>query len=710
LVIIARECNEKLAAREPRRCTRRLVTPAQARVEGRLWLAMAAVAVLLVAAAFYAPALERTWPWWPAPLDDVYIHFDFARSAAALRPFQWITGNGYSSGATSLTYPLLLAPAFWLGLEDRHVGAFAAALACLALIDLARSLRRLFGRSRTPRWVAWTVPALLLSVPLLDWSWFSGMETAVVGAVVGRVLAQARRAMDAPPTRRRSAQLAFGLGAAVLVATRPELVVLAGLLAVAVTYGARSLTTLGSLARGLGPTLGFLAVQAGANLLFTGELSAAGAVRKLLWTNPYATRLNVAADVARNLVILRSQAFDAALGGGAVAWVLPALGALAWLDRRARPLALALGLGAVAALLLVSLNATAPYQNLRYAAPSLILLLASAALGLGALARRGRVGQAAAGLATLLLVLGPRATWSRQRAHFAEASSNVADQQVALGAKLRAMTPPPRRVFVGDAGAIPFVSHLPALDGLGLGGYHALPFARASVHGVPAVLELIERLAPSERPDVLALYPSWWPGLAGEFGPRLDSVTLAHNVICGDREKVLYAADWSSLAPAGEQRPGAVDALDVADLVSEREHRYTMPAPEGGWAIGSKRLDARGRLRFDAGRIIPAGRAEAFTVRDDVERGPATLALRTDDELRGKIRVERERPRGTVVEEIELEVLPPHPSPSGPTWVEPRVPLSDVGGGDLVRVVAVSGAYRSFHVWLLRDASTTGAW
>jgi hypothetical protein len=342
-------------------------------------------------------------------------------------------------------------------------------------------------------------------------------------------------------------------------------------------------------------------------------------------------------------------------------------------------------------------------------------LLVSAALGLGALARRGRAGQALAALGALVAVVAPRSTWSPQRAHFAEASSNIAEQQVVVGSKLRAIVPRPRRVFVGDAGAIPFVSRLPALDGLGLGGYRALPFARASVHGVPAVLELIERLAPTERPDVLAIYPSWWPGLAGEFGSRLDAVSLAHNVICGDREKVLYAADWSSLAPASEQRPGAVDALDVGDLVDERAHGYTMPAPEGGWVIGSKRLDARGNLRFDAGRILPAGRADSFTVRPDVARGPATLALRTDDELRGRIRLERERPRGVVVERVELEVSPatsspPTSSPSGPTWVELRLPLLDVGGGDVLRIVALVGAYRSFHAWLLRDAGATDPW
>src|SRR5688572_31778734 len=38
---------------------------------------------------------------WSAPLDDVFIHFDFARAIARGYPFQWSEGNGYSSGGSS---------------------------------------------------------------------------------------------------------------------------------------------------------------------------------------------------------------------------------------------------------------------------------------------------------------------------------------------------------------------------------------------------------------------------------------------------------------------------------------------------------------------------------------------------------------------------------------------------------------------------------
>src|SRR5690606_16994357 len=51
---------------------------------------------------------------WSAPLDDVFIHFDFARSTARGYPFQWLDGPGYSSGGTSLLHPFVLAVGYWV--------------------------------------------------------------------------------------------------------------------------------------------------------------------------------------------------------------------------------------------------------------------------------------------------------------------------------------------------------------------------------------------------------------------------------------------------------------------------------------------------------------------------------------------------------------------------------------------------------------------
>jgi hypothetical protein len=651
--------------------------------------------VLAAAAAFYGRGLARAGGAWPIPLDDVYIHFGFARSAASGHPFEGAPGNGYSSGGTSLTYPFVLAAGYLLGFRGERLGIFAALVAVVALVDLCRSLRAVAGSA--PRWVAWAVPPLVLAVPLLDWSWFSGMETALFGALLGRALRSARAAEEEPPARRAGAQLRAGVYAALLVATRPEAVALALLLAVAVVHAAGALRTLPSLARAVGPTVALLALQGGANRLLTGEWSAAGAVRKMLWSFPYPSHLEVAADVIKNLAVLGSQAIENGLGGAGYGAVVPLLGLCGALDRRTRRLCLPLLLGAAGSLALVAFNDTARFQNYRYAAPALAMLLAAAVLGAAALARRGRIAEGLAIAAVIAAVVAPAHAFPRQIDHFARASRNIAEQQVEVARRVGLLHP--RRVLVNDAGAIPYLSGVPSLDGLGLGGFRGLPFARASVHGVPAVVELIERLPLDERPDLMALYPSWWKGLADVFGRPVDRVRIEDNVICGADEKVIYEADWSALAPPGEVRSGAVDAVDVGDLVDEKAHGYELPARVGGWVIEAVLAGEDGRPRFDAGRIVPEGNREAFTVAAFVPAAPTTLALRTDGEAEAVIEIERVGSDGAAGAKVQAVV----PRRQDDRWVEVRAPLGEVKGGDVVRIHAVRGAWRSFHAWLMRE-------
>ncbi len=665
------------------------------RQASKLWILAATLLVAGVGAAFWGAGLQRTGGAFPVPLDDVYIHFGFARSAALGHPFAWIPGNGYSSGGTSLVYPLLLAPAWLVGFRGAHLAIFAAALAVACVVDLARSIRALLAPA--PAWVQWLAPALVVAVPLVDWSLFSGMETALFAAILGRALVAVDRSASSPPLHRARAQLVAGLWSALLIASRPESAPLALLLGLAAAHAARSLALAPSLLRALGPSVLFLGGQAGVNLALTGEISAAGAVRKLLGSNPYTTPLEVAGEVIKNLVALREQALSSALGGPWLSWVLPLLGLAAALDRRTRRLALPLLLGAYAALLLVSLNSTARFQNLRYAVPTLLMLLAAAALGVGALARRRRLAPLAA-LALLTALLAPARWFPRQIDHFARASANIEEQQAEVARRLAASRPRPRRVFLGDAGAIPYLSGIDAIDGLGLGGYRGLPFARASVHGNPAVVELIERLPEDERPDVLALYPSWWKGLADAFGTRAFSVRIQDNVICGADEKVVYTADWSTLAEPGEARPTAVDELDVADLVDERAHRYEISAPRGGWVIGAVLADATGKSRFDAGRIVPEGRRDAFVIAASVPRDRAKLIFRTNGGGPGIVRVEVER-AGNVVASREIAI----PERAADRWSEALAEVETIGGGDRVIVHAVRSAFSSFHVWLTRE-------
>lgn len=656
------------------------------------FFAWAMAIALPCALIFWVPALRAVGTGaWPAPLDDVYIHFGFARSLALGHPSTWIPGNGYSSGGTSLAYPVLLAPGWLLGLRGSRLGWWAAALAVAAVIDLACSLRAVAGR-RAPMLLA--LPPMLLAVPVLDWSLWSGMEVALLGAAIGRA-ARALRAVEvAPPSRRIAAQWRAGAWLALLPAVRPEVAPLALALGVAVAHASGSLRAAPALARAAGPTVGLLLAQAATHVALTGEAAAAGAVRKLVFTDPYRAPADAALVILQNLARLRAEAFEVALGGPPFHLVPLALAAVALVARGTRRLAWALALGGIAALLLASANTTAPFQNLRYAAPSLLILLVLAWLGADALARRGRVAAGVACVLAAAALVGPARAMPRQIGHFARASRNIAQQQVEVGRRLLTMERRPQRVFVGDAGAIPYVSGLPAIDGLGLGGFRGLPFARASVHGVPAVIELIERLDREDRPDVLAVYDGWWPGLVPEHGKRLFSVRIEDNVICGGDEKTVYEADWGLLEmPQQGRAAGVSDVLDVADLVDERDHDLELPGSGAGWVVASTRSISGGAQRWDAGRILPAGRSIAWTVRGEARA--SRLAVRSDRP--GRFALFREHPAATT--EVLATDVPMEDA--GPAWIEREVEL-DLGPGDRLRLTAIDGDARIFRVTLTR--------
>jgi hypothetical protein len=651
----------------------------------RAWWIWAVLCVVAAAALFLVPALARTGGRWPAPLDDTYIYYGCARTLALGEPLGWFPGNGPSTACTSALYPVLLAPAWALGLRGSSLGIAASAIAVAALVDLAATLRRIAGYRR----VSWLFPALVVSVPLLDWSFFSGMESALLAALLGRSLLAAQRARSCPPATRARAQLLLGAWLAAAALTRPEVLPFAGALAVAAVHGAGSLATLPSLLRAAGPVAALLGLQAATSRALTGEWAQAGAVRKLLTTSPYATDPSIAIAWLENLAVVVDQAFARALGG-ALGLATVALAIFACGARRHRPLALACLAGVAGGLALVCLNATARYQNYRYAAPLLTLLLLAAAMGLDALVRRRRALALGLGVAALL---GPVRELAPQREHFAAASGNIAEQQVEVALRLRARVPPPARVLVNDAGAIPYLSELAPIDAFGLGGFRGLPFARASVHGQPAVVELIERLPAGERPDVMALYPGWWGEIVERFGERIDGVRIEGNVICGADEKVIYAADWSALAGPGEAPEGAVDVLDVADLVSEREHDYRFPAPSDSWVVGEARVDRRFGPRYDGGRALTG--ADAFRVHDDVIRGAAVLALRGDGALPA-IAVEVRRDGEAIFHGATGAT-----SADAAHWVDAALSLPDVQGGDVIAMRSEMPR-RIFLVWLGR--------
>jgi hypothetical protein len=668
-----------------------------------------AAAVGYVASLFYGSMLVQTGGTWSAPLDDVFIHFDYARATARGYPFQWSEGNGFSSGNTSLLYPFVLAIGYLGGFRGLYLVIWSALVAIGSLAGFLFAAARLF--EPLGKWAKYLLVPAVLCVGALDWTLFSGMENAFHLGIWGLVLVAVLRLEGGSLSRAVVARRAWlvGLAGVLLVLTRPESVVSVASFGLLVAYGSLRrhgrAAALWTLVRVGAPGALALALQAVANRVYTGEWAAAGAIAKLALNNPYMT----AEEKWNQYLFLLEYVLDrnARHHFGEVypiGYVPLVLGLLPLFVKRLRPMAWALWAQVVLWSLLVALNGQVRWQNERYTMAAVAWVLLLGAMGLSVLVSRlgeTLVGRAfwglrvAVGLSAAGLFAYYEAPQFRDQLwFFGRASRNIRDQHLVAGKVLAGLGA--RRVLVGDAGALLYASDLPGLDIIGLGGYRDYPFARAGQHGLGASLELVERMPRIERPDVLAIYPSWWGDLPVIFGKRITSVPVYGNVICGGAEKVIYAADWSPMD--GSNRPlvlrageRIVDELDVADLMSEKAHDYQFPRPAMGF-VGFRVLPhprLPGRDLFDAGRHIPEGQSERATLIGD--GSPARLVLRSvgDHATTAEVLVD-----GLAVGQLVV--------PESKGWVEVSLDLPARPPGPFsLELRPGRGGLWDAHVWLL---------
>ena len=658
------------------------------RHERALYLLWAALCTMASAREFYGYMMMQTGGEWSAPLDDVFIHFDYARAAAEGHPFEWFSGNGYSSGNTSLLYPFVLAFGWLLGFRDQFLMKWAAIVAMTCTFGALWVARGFVIRAlpeRSARLTSFLIPPMFLALGALDWSLWSGMEVAFLIGIWALALAAYFHFENV-----RTPGAAWWLGATgfLLVVTRPEAATtIAGFgVAAALAPRLRLRDRVLTLVRVGSPAAIALAAQSLANRALTGEASAAGAIVKLAINNPFLSPEEKLADYTQNLryAIFRNLEYHFT-DWAFVDCIVPVLALLAIAVKETRKYALLLVWQICSWMAVVALNGQVRWQNERYTMPAVAWLLVCAALGACALFRKkarpslvfGAIAVAigaqlvavvfrapytipefrlawvyalAIGLAvTLMLRAWPLrapivaaallvandhqiAKLRDQKWFFGRACRNIRDQHIRAGNVLAELHP--RRVLVGDAGALVYASNRPGLDIIGLGGYHDLPFARAGVNGLAASIELIERMPEGDRPDFFAIYPSWWGTLPTWFASDVVMrVPAPGNVICGGYEDVIYRADWHVLGtgddarvPIGRER----DAIDFADLVSEREHQYAF-SRGSGWTdmkILPDLADPRKDV-FDGGRILYANATERFVMKNLEPHRPGTFAFRT---------------------------------------------------------------------------------
>lgn len=637
---------------------------------------------------------------WSAPLDDVFIHFDFARSAALGAPFEWTPGNGYSSGGTSLLYPFVLALGLQLGWEGLDLMHFAALIGTVSTFAFLLCARRAF-RLLTPG-VALLAPLLVMSTGVLDWSLFSGMEVALFLAAFGVCFVlwdDAMAALDEGTLTRGLTGL-LGLGGLGLVGVRPEAAPLLATFGLSLAYrvfrsrgglrGAKDALVLLLLVGAPGAAL--VIAHMAANEMLTGSSAAAGALAKLELHHPYLTGVEIWESwlffLSYQFFRLSDYHFSSIWGPGYLIWPLALLSVI---DKRTRRHGALLITCVLLWTALVALNGQVRWQNERYAMPAVAMVLLAAALGsaavldtaidavrkqqarskmpLGALAPAALV---LASLGTFFYFQAPR--YREQVWFFGRASRNILEQHVAAGRFVgHDITPRPQRILLSDAGAIPYAAGLPAFDLIGLGGYHGLPIAEASRQGVGAAVELLGYVPASTLPDIMTLYPGWWGQFVLWFGTRLDEFPVRGNVVCGGPSKVVYAPDFSSLEHSDEpldvgHAEAVLDRVDVADLVSERAHGVSYFPPKQGYVTMKLLPDPRAPRRdlWDAGRVLAPGGHYTF----QVTGGSTHLLLRVAPATSAKVQLQLLDASGQPRSASPPAVVSPHDG-----WQELRVPI-----------------------------------
>lgn len=490
------------------------------------------------------------------PLDDAYIHLQFARHL--WEDGQMAFNRGVtSSGCTAPLYPVLLAAVYAL-VRDWYWASAVLGAVCgvLAAWVVYGTLHRWTGERALAR--GGGLLAALMNPSIVSAG--SGMETP---AYVLLFLLGLRLYIGA-----RGRLLASGLFA-LCVALRPEFLVLLPCVVMERAIAARHVPQrkFAALVRSVWPHVAIWAVMLALYAAYHWHQD-----RHLLPTTFGAKAIGLS-----GLLIPVVKGLPAALAVGGWYHIVPAL--LIWplvtlfltgigLGINCAPLAFGLRESAVAvwriadrytparrlAVLVLVIYPLARgivdpampfwYQFQRYYAhlsPLLILVALGALPQTGSLVQRrfwnwrGRsaIGQVRRAIAWALPALVGRlglalvAVW------------NIDSMQVHLGQWVRDHTTEHELVATNDIGAIGFISRRPILDMVGL--------------IEPAVVEhqlrggqLLDYLA-ARRPAYVLLFPNWYPDVARQEDvlERVHSVRLRWNVICGGPEMVVYRPRWA---------------------------------------------------------------------------------------------------------------------------------------------------------------------
>lgn len=626
------------------------------------------------------------------PLDDAFIHFQYARSFWEGRGFAFSPGAAPAPGATSLLWPLALTLPYGLGFRAESVIWVAWALGFTALAMLGYETRRASAKLLSDDG-ALAAEAMVLTFGGYTWFAASGMEVVPLGWLLMRTARRAAEWLEAPSAERQSPRELWLLAIAGPL-LRPEGAIASlAVLGTLVAGGAGRRRWLGLLA-GLAPLGPWLV-----NRVLTGSGTSTTALVKWLPLSPYyAHPGKLVAAVTANVkllfgTLLNGEVWSAVYlpeGSALVFW--PAVPALVWLGFRRGVRARALLVALVAAGMLIPATYDSFLWNrLRYLWPFACAWFVGVAavmdvVGL-AIARYAPSYERVRLLGSGIVVGGFLSHLGWALDDLATSANAIRKQQAALGQWAAQALPKNAVIGVNDTGAIGYFSGRQVFDVCGL---TTRGEARYWAAGAGSRFEHYERLGRASLPTHFVVYPEWFalPGLLGEY--RTDR-RVPGATILGGETMVAYDADYSRLGSGA--RPTRVaqaeslllDELDVADLESEAAHAYELSD-----------TSSAENVTLGAGEVLDGARRgrtrEAFELRL-APGGTLVLRLAADPGTHLELRAPG----------IERELV----IDSERTWDEWEIELpNDVPDGRVhVQIDAPGASFTALHYWSYRRAS-----
>ena len=509
------------------------------------------------------------------PLDDVYIHFQYARQLALGQPYVYNTGEAATSGATSFIYPYILAFGYLFGFQGLNLGIWSMMVGCVALFGAMWAIYRLCCAFGAPLWLAILTPILFALTGSVSWHAMSGMETLlIVCFTLWTLLGFVEKQLHV-----------LVISSSLLALTRPEGSLMAGI--VVLVYGIRlwfdksTPLKLKPLIWLLLPILA-IGVQPLTNYVMTGSFSASGSQAKsLLGLIPQDWSI-IFTRIGENFICLWVELLTGYSPSQDISYLiiltvpLGGIGLLCLLKRhRSIVLLIALWLGSVS--LAISTLDTAFWHFKRYQMPLMALFVPLSILSaLWILNNRPKMRWIVYAYYGVVAPIFSIMTFSSFLELYQINENLIRHQPQAMARWLHENTPEDAIVAVHDVGMMRYVGGRNTLDIVGLTTPAATQYWR---NGVGSVAEFLLE----HQPDYIASYgrghgyglymltdTRLYENLLAEYSVDLDFKT---NVALAADSQAIYQPDWESIQLDIPQDEVLLD-VNVAHIGSENEADY----------------------------------------------------------------------------------------------------------------------------------------